>query len=54
MKITNNKKCLYNHKKSHCVLTFKMEKKNTWFLNNGLNNKIRLFINFILFKHTNH
>ncbi len=27
MKITNNKKCLYNHKKLPCVLTFKMEKK---------------------------
>ncbi len=27
MKITNNKKCLYNHKKSPRVLTFKMEKK---------------------------
>ncbi len=29
MKITNNKKCLYNHKKSPRVLTFKMEKKRT-------------------------
>ena len=33
--ITNNKKCLYNNKKSPCVLTFKMEKEhiifNQWF-----------------------
>ena len=29
----------------------KCKKKHIWLLNNSLNNKIRLFINFILFKH---